>query len=132
MPNTAFFGASAGTAIWTVVHGEHDQPAPVNVPANDGYFITKSEWDQVSAQYGAATTLNNRLARLRMKQLIGWNGRGGSDESYDVPDFQNMALAMIPSGRAATPGDRLGRRDSRHAARKSRHDGAPVVPSART
>jgi hypothetical protein len=24
------------------------------------------------------------------------NGRGGADESYDAPDFQNMALAMIP------------------------------------
>ncbi|NOY41998.1 MAG: hypothetical protein GXP26_09195 [Planctomycetes bacterium] len=31
-----------------------------------------------------------------------WVGQGGSDESYDIPDFQNMALAMLP----LNPGER--------------------------
>lgn len=40
-----------------------------------------------------------------------WPGRGGSDESYDAVDFQNMALAMMPVSpietllRSSNPGD---------------------------
>lgn len=82
LPNSAFFGTSANNGY-----------SLENVP--DEYFLTQADGQQLSAY---TTPLLYAVAKAGYKSLIGWNGRGGGDESYDVPDFQNMPLAMIPSG----------------------------------
>jgi len=89
MPNSAFFGASAGTT------GNSPFLPMDELPPN--YFLT----DQDVAMVGAYPAALQRQMALRFKQMIGWNGRGGGNESYDAPDFQNMPLAMIPSSQTA-------------------------------
>ncbi|MGI9429917.1 MAG: hypothetical protein ACR2NM_14745, partial [Bythopirellula sp.] len=53
------------------------------------------------------TDAAQNLEAIRLKNLIGTAGMGGSDESYDAVDFQNYMLALVPPnpGDSADPAD---------------------------
>ncbi|MDC0936220.1 hypothetical protein OAS39_08020, partial [Pirellulales bacterium] len=58
----------------------------------DDYFLSPAHVTYLQNQYGPAQlTAQTNLA----KAVVGWNGLGASDESYDAPDFQNMLLGLL-------------------------------------
>jgi len=82
MPNAAFF--------------DHSQLNTNGTVGSYGAFY--------SNQWGSIT---NQLIKNRLINGMGLVGQGGSDESYDAVDFQNMILALLPTnpGERALPAD---------------------------
>jgi len=78
----------------------------------DEYYFTDSQIAAINQDLDDRniTDLRDRnLEFIRLKNLIGTPGLGGSDESYDAVDFQNMMLSLMPTNPVETvlPGQPL-------------------------
>ena len=66
---------------------------------SDQYHFTAAQIATIDQILDDKGILNPRLRNLefiRYKNVIGTPGLGGSDESYDAADFQNMILGLLP------------------------------------
>ena len=90
MPNNAFQSLLFDT-------DQFDDPEVAALRANisDKYYFTDSRMFDLGID--DLTSRQQNLLAIRMKNLIGSPGQGGSDESYDAVDFQNMVLALMPT-----------------------------------
>ena len=65
---------------------------PVALLPNSRFFESTNVEEEYYHDNFATLTFEEQE---RLKSVLGMIGRGGSDESYDVADFQNMLLALV-------------------------------------
>lgn len=69
-------------------------------------YLTQAQQQNLSSQLnstGITDPVDRKRAILQTMGIIGAPGLGGSDESYDVADFQNMLLAVLQANPSETP-----------------------------
>ena len=66
----------------------------------DNYYFTNDQ--MVALGIDDLTNVDHNLRAIRLKNLIGTGGVGGSDESYDAVDFQNMLLSLTQTNPVET------------------------------
>jgi hypothetical protein len=99
-PNSAFQGMLLNTEDF-----DDQQVADLRATIFDNYYFSNNQMFALGID-DLTDTAQNREA-IRLKNLIGTAGLGGSDESYDAVDFQNYMLSLVPPnpGENALPGD---------------------------
>ncbi len=63
---------------------------------DEQFYLTDEEITYLTTNPDGLTVDELEAYRQQRFASRGLSGQGGSDESYDAPDFQNMALAMLP------------------------------------
>jgi len=71
-------------------------PVPIALTPNLISFAGEMELPNAPAPTPVATHFKLYNPPISYAGLFDLIGRGGADESYDAPDFQNMALALVP------------------------------------
>ena len=95
LPNSSFQSLLLDTGSYS-----DQEISDLRASISDDYYFSSFTTARLTALGINGNSKAENLEAIRLKNLIGTPGQGGSDESYDAVDFQNMALALMPSNPA--------------------------------
>ncbi len=95
LPNSSFQSLLLDTGSYS-----DQEISDLRASISDDYYFSSFTTARLTALGINGNSKAENLEAIRLKNLIGTPGQGGSDESYDAVDFQNMALGLMPSNPA--------------------------------